>query len=92
MQEQQIVAEVEARIAAEAARTTARLRVQHHIVDKILTCACPRCGQAFDEFTGCMALTCSRVGCGCCFCAICQKVRAFLPRSCSSSSVQFSAL
>ena len=76
IQEQQIVAEVEARVAAEAAREAAesdRLRRKNHITDKILTVACPRCGQAFDEFDGCMALTCSRAGCGCGFCAICQK-------------------
>ena len=76
IQEQQIVAEVEARVAAEAARQAAesdRLRRKNHITDKILTVACPRCGQAFDAFDGCMALMCSRAGCGCGFSAICQE-------------------
>ena len=32
---------------------------------------CPRCSQAFIDFTGCMALTCSQPGCGCGFCGWC---------------------
>ena len=47
--------------------------VKDHICEKILTLACPRCGQAFVDFNGCMALTCSRAGCGCGFCALCQE-------------------
>jgi len=39
------------------------------IVDKILTSTCPRCGQAWVDFTGCCALTCSHCHCG--FCAFC---------------------
>lgn len=42
---------------------------KRHVVDKILTLACPRCGQAFLDFEGCFALTCSRCQCG--FCAYC---------------------
>ena len=37
-----------------------------------LTLSCPQCHQAFLDYNGCMALTCSRAGCGCGFCAICQ--------------------
>jgi hypothetical protein len=40
-----------------------------HVIDRILTLACPRCGQAFLDFEGCFALTCSRCQCG--FCAYC---------------------
>ena len=42
-----------------------------HIIDKILTLACPRagCGQAFVDFDGCFALKCSRCPCG--FCGWC---------------------
>lgn len=36
---------------------------------ELLTDACPRCGQAFIDFTGCSYLQCSR--CPCCFCAWC---------------------
>ncbi|KAG8462182.1 hypothetical protein KFE25_011632 [Diacronema lutheri] len=41
------------------------------IVETILTLRCPRCRQAFVDFSGCFALTCSRQGCGCGFCAWC---------------------
>ena len=51
----------------------ARQIVKDHINEKILTLACPRCGQAFLDFQGCMALTCSRAGCGCGFCAMCGE-------------------
>ena len=51
----------------------ARQQVRDHIVEKILTLACPRCGQAFVDFSGCLALTCSRQGCGTGFCALCQE-------------------
>ena len=30
-----------------------------HIVEKILTLACPKCGLAFFDFDGCYALTCN---------------------------------
>jgi len=42
-----------------------------HIREELLTLKCPRCGQAFLDFDGCFALTCS--GCGCGFCAWCLK-------------------
>lgn len=42
---------------------------RRHVIDRILTLACPRCGQAFLDFEGCFALTCSRCQCG--FCAYC---------------------
>ena len=34
--------------------------LRRHIVDKILTLSCPRCGQAFVDFEGCCALSCVR--------------------------------
>ena len=37
----------------------------------MLTLKCPRCTQAFIDFVGCFALSCSRQGCGCNFCALC---------------------
>jgi len=69
----QIKAENERRQAAEAMQGL-RLRHKAHVVDKILTLACPRCGQAFVDFDGCLALTCRRVSCGCAFCGLCQLV------------------
>jgi hypothetical protein len=45
--------------------------VRNKIIDDILTLHCPRCGQAFTEFEGCMALTCSQEACKANFCAIC---------------------
>ena len=36
--------------------------LRRHIVDKILTLSCPRCGQAFVDFEGCCALSCFRWG------------------------------
>ena len=42
---------------------------RRHIADKILTSSCPRCSQAFVDYSGCGHLTCSRCGCG--FCAYC---------------------
>jgi len=77
--EQRINAELErnfeARLATERQRfatvnadESAR-RARQHIVERILTLACPRCGQAFLDFNGCFALTCSRCQAG--FCAYC---------------------
>lgn len=43
--------------------------LRRHIVDRILTLACPRCAQAFVDFDGCSALSCPR--CSCSFCAYC---------------------
>ena len=48
-------------------------RLRHHVVQRILTLSCPRCGQAFVDRTGCAALTCSRAACQCHFCAFCLK-------------------
>ena len=66
-------AALEARIATLDLDERAR-QVRHHIVERILNPACPRCGQAFVDFDGCFALSCSRVGCSlpaCGFCAYC---------------------
>ena len=64
--------ENERRRAAEAGAADGAARVARaHILERILTLACPRCGQAFVDFEGCFALTCSRAGCGCRFCAYC---------------------
>jgi len=59
--------------AKEAADLFETEKARKHIVENILTLKCPRCGQAFIDFNGCMALTCSRQGCGCGFCARCLK-------------------
>ena len=83
---EQMQREFDARLEAEKAKMLkllearagaakeARLQdAKKHIVDKILTLACPRCEQAFVDFNGCFALTCSRQGCGCGFCAYCLQ-------------------
>ena len=44
-----------------------------HVIEKIFTLACPLCGTAFLDFNGCCALTCSKPGCGCGFCAYCLE-------------------
>ena len=78
--EQRINAELEAGFEArlkiereKAGGDGRRQAVKEHIVERILTLSCPRCKQAFVDFNGCLALTCSRAGCGCGFCAICQE-------------------
>jgi hypothetical protein len=47
--------------------SVAQLRL--HVVENILTLHCPACTQAFVDFNGCFALTCSRCNAG--FCAWC---------------------
>ena len=42
-----------------------------HIIEHILCLHCPRCQQAFVDFDGCFALTCSRCKCG--FCGYCLR-------------------
>jgi len=42
-----------------------------HIEEVVMTLRCPRCRQAFDNYSGCAALTCSNGQCGCGFCAVC---------------------
>jgi len=59
------------RVAALSALERETEEAQRHVRDKILTLACPRCGQAFLDFEGCFALTCPR--CACAFCAWCLK-------------------
>jgi len=68
--------EMQARLGAELRRLQAldeqqrQIRtVRSRIVEDILTLKCPRCGQAFLDFVGCFALSCSRCPCG--FCAWC---------------------
>jgi hypothetical protein len=46
-------------------------RVRLKIIDEILTLCCPRCHQAFLDFEGCFALSCSV--CPCRFCGWCLK-------------------
>jgi hypothetical protein len=43
-------------------------KARAHVIENILTLRCPRpgCGQAFVDFDGCMALTCSRCKAGIC--------------------------
>lgn len=64
----QIQAEME-RQAALDEEQRAIFAARRHIIEKILTSACPRCSQAFLDFDGCCALTCNRCACG--FCAYC---------------------
>ena len=71
--EQRIELQAKLNAAAEVARLQAELarrdedqraaQVRTHIIEKILNPSCPRCGQAFIDFEGCFALSCSRVGC-----------------------------
>ena len=48
-------------------------KAQQTIVEDILTMKCPRCKNAFTDWTGCNALYCTYAGCGCGFCAFCFK-------------------
>ena len=71
----ELAADFEQRLAQERAKGqggAALDMMKEHIIENILTLSCPRCHQAFLDYNGCMALTCSRAGCGCGFCAICQ--------------------
>mmetsp|Transcript_35864 Transcript_35864/g.83112 ORF Transcript_35864/g.83112 Transcript_35864/m.83112 type:complete len:311 (-) Transcript_35864:240-1172(-) len=57
---------------AELSEAERRRRVhRNHICERILTLSCPRCGQAFVDFEGCFALTCSRDNAA--FCAYCLE-------------------
>ena len=47
--------------------------LSHKITEDILTPKCPRCKQAFFDFDGCFALTCSNIQCQAAFCAYCFK-------------------
>ena len=59
-----------AEILASEAGSVEKLRLaKDHVVEKILTLACPRCSQAFIDFDGCFALNCGR--CRAAFCAYC---------------------
>jgi hypothetical protein len=52
-------------------------KARAHVTDSILTLKCPRCSKAFDDFTGCLALTCGDAhghGCGAKFCGYCLEV------------------
>jgi hypothetical protein len=72
------VRELAAEFAALSTNERRLREARTHIEERILTLACPRCGQAFAEsldrergFNGCCALSCARAGCGCAFCAYC---------------------
>lgn len=60
-------------MAAKDAEERKILEARTHIAEDLLTLKCPRCGQAFLDFSGCFALTCVRQGCGCGFCACCLE-------------------
>jgi hypothetical protein len=47
------------------------LCAKKHVEEELLTLKCPRCQQAFADFSDCFALTCSRCSCG--FCAWCLQ-------------------
>ena len=38
--------------------------IKNHIIERILTLSCQRCGQAWTDFSGCEALTCGRCRAG----------------------------
>jgi hypothetical protein len=61
------------RIAALSERERRVQEARLHVVEDILTLKCPRrdCRQAFVDFNGCYALTCSRCRAG--FCAYCLE-------------------
>ena len=62
--------ELERERAAAGAGAAEKLRAaKEHIIENIITLCCPRCKQAFVDFDGCFALSCSRCGAG--FCAYC---------------------
>jgi hypothetical protein len=72
----QLEAEMQDRLGAELQRLAALdeharkvLVARKHIIDKILTLACPRCGVAFDFFDGCYSVKCG--SCPCHFCGWC---------------------
>ena len=72
----QLEAEMQDRLGAELQRLAALdeharkvLMARKHIIDKILTLSCPRCGQVFVDFAGCYALECHY--CKCNFCGWC---------------------
>ena len=58
------------RIAAMTAEELKIDEMRRHVVNRLLTLKCPRCGAAFLDFAGCFALTCHRCQCG--FCAWCM--------------------
>ena len=72
---------IEAQVAAIAAMSDAEKRLRRHrkhVIERILTLACPRCSRAFVGFEGCFALKCSAWVRGdpnsCCqFCAYCLE-------------------
>jgi len=52
------------------------IQVRNHceyIVSNIIELKCPRCGQTFNDFEGCFALTYSRQSCGAAFCRLCLE-------------------
>lgn len=69
LQHEQALRDLEERLLREAHNTVAP--VLRHIIDNVLTTRCPRCGQAFHDWDGCLALKCRRVGCTAAFCAVC---------------------
>jgi protein-arginine kinase activator protein McsA len=64
---QRTVAALRAELAAGGAAARHRLR----IAEEVLCLRCPRCGQAFVDFSGCFALTCGRCAAG--FCGYCLE-------------------
>ena len=70
--ERQMRARLEPEMEEKVQRRVAETKLnaaRRHITDEILTLKCPRCNQAYFDFDGCAALTCS--GCGTGFCAWC---------------------
>ena len=74
VKEAMIVEEAEERLKSERERLAKegggegeRLRAtREHVIERIFVTACPRCTQAFVDFSGCFALLCSRCNAGIC--------------------------
>ena len=70
--EEQLQKQADERVRREVEKALREKSVDDHvkeIIETVLTLRCPRCGQAFVDFTNCFALTCSRDHCK--FCAYC---------------------
>jgi hypothetical protein len=78
LQEAQLTQQLEEQMRQYKARVGKELRdsitpARNHIVQEILTLHCPRCGGAFLDFDGCLALSCPAPGCACGFCVVCLE-------------------
>jgi hypothetical protein len=70
--EQQLIPELEKSIKQQSSQPAVDMHIKN-IIDNCITLKCPRCQQAFIDFDGCFALTCSNKTCNCAFCAYCLE-------------------